>query len=102
MDEVRAVGEGHQPPPGQRERLRVAVQADQGQPRVRGEQRRGVAAEPERGVDQDGRTVGKCGPEELDDAGQEHRDVPGPSRPARRSCVGVLPHRSPPAPRLTE
>ena len=90
----------HEPAAGQRERLRVAVQADERQPRVGGEQGGGVAAEPQRGVDEDGRPVAERGVEELGDTGQEDGDVPGPSRPARRIRVGVLPHRSPPAPRL--
>ena len=100
MHEVGPVGERHEPAAGQGERLRVAVQADQRQARVRGEQGGGVPAEPQRGVDEDGRAVAERGVEQLGDPGQEDGDVPGPSRPARRVCVGVLPHRSPPAPRL--
>jgi hypothetical protein len=66
---------------------------------VLGEQGGGVAAEPQRGVDENGRPVTQGGLEELNDTGQEDGDVPGPSRPARRVRVGMLPHRSPPAPR---
>ena len=99
MHEVGPVGEGDEPPAGQGERLRVAVEADERQPRVGGEQGGGVAAEPQGGVDEDGRPVAESRLEEFGDTGQEDGDVPGPSRPARRIRVGVLPHRSPPAPR---
>jgi hypothetical protein len=91
VHQVRAVGERGEAPPGQGQGVGVAVETDEGEPRVLGQQRRRVAAETQRRVHQRRGTSGERGREEFGDAGQEHRDVPGPSRPVRY----VL-HRSPP------
>ena len=99
MHQVGPVGERHEPAAGQGERLRVAVQADQRQARVGGEQGGGVPAEPQRGVDEDGRPVAQRRVEQLGDPGQKDGTCLAPAGPPAL-CVGVLPHRSPPAPRL--
>ena len=93
VDEVRAVGVGGEPSPGERERLRVPVQPDERELRVLGEERGRVAAEPQRGVHHDRGPPGQRRTQQLDDPRQGDGDVPSPSRPI---SVRVLPHSHPP------
>ncbi len=58
-----------------RERRRIAVEADQRELRVRGEQRFGVAAEAERRVDDDRRPALESRTEQREYAVEHHRDV---------------------------
>ena len=93
VHEMRAVGVGGEPSPGERERLRVPVQPDERELRMLGEERCRVAAKPQRGVHHDRRPPGQRRTHQLDDPGQGDGDVPSPSRPI---SVRVLPHSHPP------
>ena len=77
VDEVDARGEAGQPAPAARQRVRVAVEPDEGELRVRGEQRLGVPAEAERGVDDDRRPVGERRGEQGEHPVEQHGDVHG-------------------------
>ena len=81
MHEVDAVGIGGQPLGGQRQGVRVAVDADELCPRAVLQQIEAVAGQAERGVDEHGAVVVEGRRQEFADPRQHHRVVP--HRPGR-------------------
>ncbi len=75
VHEVGAPGESRQPGAAALERRRVAVEPDEGELRVRLEQRLGVPAQPQRGVDDGGGPVRQRRGEQGEHALEQHGHV---------------------------
>ena len=75
VDEVHASAEGREPLPRERQGVRVAVEADEHQPGKALEERLGVSAETEGGVDEHGARASERGSEQLDGALEHDRGV---------------------------
>jgi hypothetical protein len=93
LHEVNAAGVRVQPVCSHRERLRIAVDTDQGERGMGVEQRSRVTTETHRGIEHHGWPIRQRGLEQLQAPAQQHGGVlRGPGVPER-----VIGHRQPPS-----